>query len=276
MSGGQSGDACQFDAKSEIKSLTAPFTENLKAVMDEAKAREEMSAKRDKYEEEYFENASKSLDESVAAHTTLTAKVEEAQLALEVAQTAVSIATEEEAGVRDEIRRLYGELDSIAQTMKRDQEVADAAKSDLKALSAQLGERMVEMERVEERKRNANKALGLLRMQLKAAAEQLEKTTKTTAAVSALLDRAKTQYKETTPNVDKLASAMEAMEARWEDTQKRIVDTVAEFKKACATPVTADHNRPHEIDAGRSVTLDPAWQRRMQGWTFLSLQRPNW
>lgn len=276
MSGGQSGDACQFDAKRTIGKLAQTFTENLRAMVAATKAQEQASETRDRYEEEYFANTRASLDESVAAHTTLTAKVEEAQLALQVAQTAASIATKEEAGVRDEIHRLYRELDSIAQTMKLDQEVADAAKSDLQALSAKLGVRIAEMERVEERKRNANEALGLLGMQLKAAAEQLEKTTKTTAAVSALLDRAKTQYKETTPNVDKLASAMEAMEASWEDTQKRIVDAVAEFKRACATPITADHNRPHEVDEGRSVTLDPAWQRRMQGWTFLSLQRPNW
>jgi len=268
---------CQSDANAVIDELTETYTNDMKAMVTAVEAQTAKNAEGEVFWNSFFATSEQTLNVSVAEQTTLNAQIEEARLALEATQTAVSIAMDDKANARAEIRTLYEELNVIAKMKQRDQEDANAVKLALEELGTKLDARMQEAELVEARKLEANVQLGLLGTRLTAAAMQLKKTQVTTDAVSALLARHKKEYEEAMPNVDDLTLAMQKMRSDWAAKQEALKMALEqEFKDACAAPVNCSANKEHAGDSTlQSATLNPAWQRRMQGWTFSSLRSPT-
>ena len=260
---------CQSEAKAVIDKLTETHTNDMKEMATAVEAQTAKNAEGEAFWNKFFEISEEKLDMSVAEQTTLNVQIEKARQALAATQTAVSIVLEDEASVRAGIRTLYEELDGIARTKQTEEDA-------MEEISTKLHARMQEVERVEARKRDADVQLRLLGTRLTTAATQLKKAQATTKAVSALLARHMQEYKKAMPDVDDLALAMQKMRSDWDDKQEALKMALAdEFKDACATPVDCKANKDCAGDFFQSATPNPAWQRRMQGWTFSSLQSPS-
>ena len=89
--------------------------------------------------------------------------------------------------------------------------------------------------------------------------------------MSSLLERHKQAYRQQPADVDKLTLAISQMRTNWNDKQETMKRALMrDLAKACNTPIPVSDPDPNGTLKG--VTLDPAWHRRVQGWTFSSLR----
>jgi chromosome segregation ATPase len=265
------GQGYESDALTEFDDLAEEHQKELDALAKQFKAEKDERDAANAAEDEYWSNVESKLTESIVEQTTLNTQIDESNEALVVALDAVQIATGDEARARVEVSKLYRELSQLADMMKSDEQQITAGRDRLNELQAKIQSNMQSLKAVEQQKADAENKLGLLKTQLATLQTEVKKTKARGEAVSSLLERHKQAYRQQPVSVDELTLAISNMATDWSDKREKIKAALEmELAKACATPLP--HSK-HPFDTGsKGGTLDPAWHRRVQGWTFSSLR----
>lgn len=268
MSGSQ---GYKSGALTEFDDLAEKHQKELDALAERFKVEDAKREAADAAEDEYWSNVESKLTESIVKQTTLNTQIVESNSALVVAMDAVQIAKADEMRAREEVSELYRELSQIADTMKSDEQQITAGRDRLSDLQAKIQSNMQSLTAVEQKKSETENKLQLLKTQLTTLQTEVERTKAKGEAVSSLLERHKQAYKQQPANVDGITLAISKLATNWNYKQEQIkAALVRDLAKACNTPLPASDTDPKGILKG--VTLDPAWHRRVQGWTFSSLR----
>ena len=271
MSGGQGYES---DTLTEFDGLAEEHQKELAALDKMAKQLEAEKAERDAANaagDEYWSDVQLKLTKSIDEQTTLNTQIAESNLALVAALEAVQIAGEDEARARAEVSKLYAELSQIADMMKSDEQQITAGRDVLKDLQAKIQRAMQSLQAVEQKKADTENKLGLLTTQLTTLQTEIKTTKARGEAVSSLFERHKQAYRQQPVNVDGITHAISKMASNWDYKQEALKKALEmELAKACETPFPVPDADPD--DTLKGVTLDPAWHRRVQGWTFSSLR----
>ena len=268
MSGSQGYES---DTLTEFDGLAKEHQEELDALAEQFKAEKAERDAANAAEDEYWSNVQFKLTESIVEQTTLNTQIDESNSALVVALDAVQIAKADETRARVEVSELYRELSQIADMMKSDEQQITAGRDRLNDLQAKIQSNMQSLTAVEQKKLETENKLQLLKTQLATLQTEVKKTKARGEAVSSLLERHKQAYRQQPADVDGITSLVEDLRTDWSDKREKIKAALErDLAKACATPLPPSE---HPFDSGsKGGTLDPAWHRRVQGWTFSSLR----